>query len=390
MNEAYKHITKTAVRPDIIFTQGEGSWLNDSEGRSYLDFVQGWAVNCLGHCPPVLNTLIAKQAKQLWNCGPAYYNQSQINLANALAQHTGLEEVFFVSTGAEANEGAIKLARKWGKLHRDGAYKIITMKGGFHGRTLATMSATGKPAFEPLFNPKVEGFIKLPFNDVEACAQAIDPSVVAIMLEPIQGEAGVIPADPDYLKALKALCEQEGILLIFDEVQTGVGRTGTLFAADLYQVQPDIMTLGKGLGGGVPLGAVINRRGLSCFEAGDQGSTFSGNALMTAVGEGVLEVVADEAFLQTVQNRGRYLSRGLEVIFGEGSVRGAGLLLAVELSEANAREWVALASDKGLLINAPNDRCLRFMPALNVSEKAIDGLLSILSDIAASMGLMNR
>jgi acetylornithine/N-succinyldiaminopimelate aminotransferase len=385
MNTAYSHIAQTTKRPDLIFSQGEGSWLVDQRGKRYLDFVQAWAVNCLGHCPPELNHVIAQQASQLWNCGPAYYNQPQIELANSLVKHTGLDEVFFVSTGAEANEGAIKLARKWGKLHRGGAYKIVTMEGGFHGRTLATMSATGKSSFEPLFNPKVEGFVKVPFNDIDACRQVIDESVVAVMLEPIQGEAGVIPAQQNYLQALRTLCEEEGILLIFDEVQTGIGRTGALFATDHYRIKPDIMTLGKGLGGGVPLGAVINRREISCFETGDQGSTFSGNALMTAVGKAVVDIVADGDFLGGVRTKGHYLTRGLEAIFGEGRVRGAGLLLALDLPTDNAKDWVLLALDKGLLINAPNDRCLRFMPALNVSDEEIDRLLVILGEIKKSM-----
>ncbi len=376
-----KNIMYTCDRPETIFTEGQGSWLTDNNGKRYLDFVQGWAVNCLGHSPAALTRVLTQQANTLWNCSPAFYNKPQLALSEELTKASGLEKAFFVSTGAEANEGAIKLARKWGQVHKSGAFKIITMEGGFHGRTLATMSATGKSSFTALFNPKVDGFIKVPFNNLAACEQVIDNSVAAILLEPVQGEAGVIPADKAFIQGLSALCKQHNILLIFDEIQTGIGRLGKLFAADHYGVCPDIMTLGKGLGGGAPLAAVLARESACCFEAGEQGGTFSGNALMCAVGLEVVKTVNHPDFLEQIQSSSQYLQQALLSLFGENSVRGFGLLLAVQLKQSQAKAIVTKCFEQGLLINAPNDDCLRFMPALNISLEEIDTMITILSSV---------
>ncbi|MFM2418349.1 MAG: hypothetical protein RL385_3072 [Pseudomonadota bacterium] len=378
MSEAYRSVMYTADRPDLCFQKGKGSWLWDENGKRYLDFVQGWAVNCLGHCPDVLNEALLAQANRLWNASPAFYNRAQIQLVDRLSGASGLEKVFLASTGAEANEGAIKLARKWGQKHRDGAYRIITMQGSFHGRTLATMSASGKAAFEPLFNPKVEGFIKVPLNDFEACAAAIDERVVGIMLEPIQGEAGVLPAEEGYLKRIAALCQERKLLLILDEIQTGMGRTGLLFAKEHFGITPDIMTLGKGLGGGAPLGALLAKESVACFEAGDQGGTFNGNALLAAVGVAVFDTVNQAGFLQNVRTQGAHLHATLTSIFGAGSVRGAGLLLAAQLPHPNAKDIVKRALANGLVINAPNADCLRFMPSLAVTREEIDTMADLL------------
>jgi acetylornithine/N-succinyldiaminopimelate aminotransferase len=304
-----------------------------------------------------------------------------LELAQLLTEHSGLHKVFFASSGAEANEGAIKLARKWGAKHRDGAFDIITLQNSFHGRTLATMSASGKPQWEPLFEPKVRGFTKVPINDIAAIEKAIDPGTVAIMLEPIQGEAGVIPADIEYLRALRALATRRGILLILDEVQTGVGRTGELFAFERAGIEPDIMTLGKGLGGGVPLAALLARREVSCFDHGDQGGTFSGNPLMAAIGCAVFGAIAAPGFLQRVRESGEYLRAGLYKLSHElqlGEVRGAGLLLALEIPSNDADRIAAEAFALGLLVNAPRTHILRFMPALNVSRDEIDSMLDTL------------
>ena len=372
-------IMYTADRPEVVFSSGSGAWLEDREGKRYLDFVQGWAVNCLGHSPPSLRDALTQQAGLLWNASPAFYNQPQLRLARSLTAASGLGKAFFVSTGAEANEGAIKLVRKWGQLNKAGAFKIITMEGGFHGRTLATMSATGKDTFTSLFNPKVDGFIKVPFNDLDACAAAIDDAVVAIMLEPIQGEAGVIPATKAFIDGIAALCEKQNVLLIFDEVQTGMGRTGELFASQYYGLTPDVMTLGKGLGGGAPLGALLAKESVCCFEAGEQGGTFSGNALMTAVGQSVFDTVSQDVFLETVKQQSRYLRLALSSLLGESAVRGVGLLLALQLPKPCAFEIVAQCFANGLIVNAPNAYCLRFMPALNVSCSEIDLMMTILS-----------
>jgi acetylornithine/N-succinyldiaminopimelate aminotransferase len=374
-------IMQVADRPPLVMVKGRGSWLEDEEGKSYLDFVQGWAVNCLGHCPAVITETIAGQADRLINCSPAYYNAEMARLARLLADRSGLARVFFCNSGAEANEGAIKLARKWGALHRDGAHEIITMEHGFHGRTLATMAASGKPAWESLFEPKVPGFAKVPLGDLEAVKRSITPRTVAVMLEPIQGEAGVFVAGDGFLRGLGRLTAQAGLLLILDEVQTGIGRTGRLFGFEHAGVRPDIMTLGKGLGGGVPLAALVAAESASCFEYGDQGGTFNGSPLMTAIGSAVLESVSRPAFLAEVTAKGNYLMdrlRQLSAALGHGEVRGRGLLAALELRGKDAVKVVRSAMDRRLLINAPRPDTLRFMPALNVSRTEIDQMLAIL------------
>jgi acetylornithine/N-succinyldiaminopimelate aminotransferase len=269
------HITE---RPPVLMVRGEGSWLEDSEGRRYLDFIQGWAVNCLGHSHPVVVNALRAQADRLINGSPAFHNAPMARLASLVAASSGLDRVFFCNSGAEANEGAIKLARKWGSRRRGGAFEIVTTHGSFHGRTLATMSASGKPAFERLFEPKVPGFVKVPLNDLAALEAAITERTAAVMLEPVQGEAGVVPATDEYLRAVRRLTHERGALLILDEIQTGIGRTGRLYGFEHVDIRPDILTLGKGLGGGVPLAALVASEDASCFEPGDQGGTFNGNA----------------------------------------------------------------------------------------------------------------
>jgi acetylornithine/N-succinyldiaminopimelate aminotransferase len=381
------HVMKVTKRPAVQMAEGEGSWLRDEDGRSYLDFVQGWAVNCLGHGHPAILEALRAQASRLINCSPSYYNAPMARLATLVAESSGLQDVFFTNSGAEANEGAIKLARKWGQRQRGGAYEIVTTHGSFHGRTLATMSASGKAAFEPLFEPKVPGFVKVPLNDIDAMAAAITDRTVAVMLEPIQGEAGVVPAEDAYLSAVRALTRERGLLLILDEIQTGIGRTGRLYAFEHVQQltaaggRPDILTLGKGLGGGVPLAALVASREASCFEAGDQGGTFNGNALMTAVGGAVMDTVNRPEFLATVRKTGEYLAGRLGALaasHGHGAVRGRGLLLAVALTRGDAAQVVEDAFERGLVINAPRPDTLRFMPALTVTRDEVDEMLKLL------------
>jgi acetylornithine/N-succinyldiaminopimelate aminotransferase len=386
MSQSVEHVMKVTTRPPIVFAEGSGSWLRDSDGREYLDFVQGWAVNCLGHAHPVMQKALAEQAARLINCSPAYHNEQMARLASAIAESSGLDRVFLCNSGAEANEGAIKLARKWGSIHRGGAYEIVTTEGGFHGRTLATMSASGKPAFAPLFEPKVPGFPKVPLNDIDALAAAITDRTVAVMLEPIQGEAGVIPATDDYLRAVRVLTRERGVLLILDEIQTGIGRTGKLYAFEHVGIAPDIMTLGKGLGGGVPLAALVATEAASCFETGDQGGTFNGNPLMAAVGNAVLETVRRPEFLAAVRETSAYLTRRLAVLSadsGHGAVRGRGLLLALALTHGDAGKIADSALDRGLLINAPRPDTLRFMPALTVSKTDVDRMVNLLAPCLA-------
>ena len=383
-------LMEITARPPLVFVKGDGSFLWDDAGRHYLDFVQGWAVNCLGHSPPAIAEALSRQAKLLLTPSPAFYNAPSLELAQALVEQSCFDQVFFANSGAEANEGAIKLARKYGATHRSGAYEIITFEGGFHGRTLATMSASGKKAFEPLFEPKVAGFPKAQLNDLASVERLISDKTVAVMLEPIQGEAGVWPATDAFLGELRALTKEHGLLLIVDEIQTGMGRTGKLFHYQHAGIEPDIMTLGKGIGGGVPLAALLATDAASCFEHGDQGGTFNGNPLMCAAGLAVLQEIAQPGFLKSVAETGHALASELQRIsarHGLGEVRGKGLLLALDLKRPIAAAIVALALEDGVLLNAPRADALRFMPALNVTREEIALMINALDDILARAGV---
>ncbi len=383
-SSAFDSLMTITKRPAIVMVEGQGSWLTDSTGKRYLDFIQGWAVNSLGHAPTVISQAISSQATRLISPSPAFYNKQAIRLADLLTANSCFERVFFANSGAEANEGAIKLARKWGSLHKAGAYEIITMVNGFHGRTLATMSASGKPHWQELFEPKVPGFVKVALNDLEAVRAAITERTVAIMLEPVQGEAGVIPASQAFLQGLRQLADEYKLLLIFDEVQTGMGRLGTLFAYQQAGVEPDIMTLGKGIGGGVPLAALLAKEAVCCFEPGDQGGTYNGNPLMAAAGCAVLETMLQPGFLEQVRERGAQLANGLRKLstrHGLGEVRGSGLLLALALPDGNGDAIAEAAREQGLLINAARPDTLRLMPALNVSEDEVALCLTLLDQV---------
>jgi len=385
----YDALMDITARPNVVFVRGEGSWLWDDSGKHYLDFIQGWAVNCLGHAPPAIADALATQARRLLTPSPAYYNDMSLQLAKALIAHSCFDQVFFTNSGAEANEGAIKLARKFGALHRNGAHEIITFDGGFHGRTLATMSASGKKAFEPLFEPKVPGFPKAQLNDLASVQRLISDKTVAVMLEPIQGEAGVWVATDQFLQQLRALTKAHGLLLIVDEIQTGMGRTGKLFHYEHAGITPDIMTLGKGIGGGVPLAALLATEEAACFEHGDQGGTFNGNPLMCAAGLAVFDQVAKPEFLKSAAEAGLFLERKLQRIsarHGLGDVRGRGLLLALDLKLPVAPAIVAQAFEQGLLLNAPRPDTLRFMPALNVTREEIGQMIEGLDAILARAG----
>ena len=381
------------VRPPAVFVRGEGSWLWDDNGKRYLDFIQGWAVNCLGHSPPAVAEALAAQAKLLLTPSPAFYNGPSLKLANVLVGHSCFDQVFFANSGAEANEGAIKLARKYGTLYKGGAHEIITFEGGFHGRTLATMSASGKKAFEPLFEPKVSGFRKAKLNDLESVTQLISSRTVAVMLEPIQGEAGVWPATDQFLRELRALTKAHGLLLIVDEIQTGIGRTGKLFHYEHAGIEPDIMTLGKGIGGGVPLAALLATEHAACFEHGDQGGTFNGNPLMCAAGLAVLEQIAAPAFLKSAVDTGLFLESELQRLSarrGLGEVRGRGLLLALDLKLPIGASIVAQAFGAGMLLNSPQPDALRFMPALNVAREEISEMIDCLDAILTKAGIARQ
>ncbi len=391
--DALMHVN---VRPPAMFTHGRGSWLHDSEGRAYLDLVQGWAVNTLGHAPPAIAAALAEQSGRLLHAGPGFYNDRAAGLAARLAALSGLQRCFFTNSGAESNEGAIKLARKFGRVRRGGAFEIICFEHSFHGRTLATMSASGKPGFDTLFAPSVAGFPKARLNDIDSVRRLVGPGTVAVMVEPIQGEAGVIEAEPAFLQALRSLCDTHGLLLIFDEVQTGIGRTGSLWGHDAAGVRPDVMSLGKGLGGGVPIGAVLAREEACCFEPGDQGGTFNGNALVCAAASAVLEAVTAPGFLAAVQARSAQWREGLQALgarIGSPAVRGRGLLLALELPGAARAQAVADAlreqarrdgSAAGVLVNAVRPHCLRLMPALTIEEAEVAFALAQLGEAIAA------
>jgi acetylornithine/N-succinyldiaminopimelate aminotransferase len=386
-------LMEITARPPTVFVRGEGSWLCDDSGKRYLDFIQGWAVNCLGHSPSVVAEALAQQAKLLLTPSPAFYNGPSLKLAKALVDHSCFDQVFFANSGAEANEGAIKLARKYGALHRNGAHEIITFEGGFHGRTLATMSASGKKAFEPLFEPKVSGFPKATLNDLASVKRLISDQTVGVMLEPIQGEAGVWPATDQFLRDLRALTKTHGLLLIVDEIQTGMGRTGKLFHYEHAGIEPDIMTLGKGIGGGVPLAALLATEAASCFAHGDQGGTFNGNPLMCAAGLAVLEEVSKPDFLKSAVDAGLFLESELQRIsarHGLGEVRGRGLLLALDLKLPIGAAIAAQALQAGLLLNSPQPDSLRFMPALNVTRAEISEMIDQLDVILGRAGAARR
>ena len=390
---AFDALMDITARPPVVFVRGEGSFLWDHNGKRYLDFVQGWAVNCLGHSPPIVAEALASQAKLLLTPSPAFFNAPSLELAKALTDCSCFDQVFFANSGAEANEGAIKLARKFGALHRNGAYEIVTFEGGFHGRTLATMSASGKKAFEPLFEPKVAGFPKAQLNDLASVERAINGKTVAVMLEPIQGEAGVWPATEQFLRDLRELTSARGLLLILDEIQTGMGRTGKVFYYEHAEIEPDIMTLGKGIGGGVPLAALLATKAASCFEHGDQGGTFNGNPLMCAAGAAVLQHVVSPTFLKLVADNGLYLEGELQRIsarHGLGEVRGRGLLLALDLKMPIAGSIVTQAFEDGVLLNAPRPDTLRFMPALTVTRQEIAAMIDSLDAVLAKIGVARR
>ena len=374
-------------RPDIVMVEGNGSWLTDNNGKRYLDFLQGWAVNCLGHSNPGMIAALNAQAKKLINPSPAFYNEPMIGLSNLLTSNSCFNKVFFANSGAEANEGAIKLARKWGQLNKSGAFEIITFDHSFHGRTLATMSASGKPGWDTMFAPQVPGFPKADLNDLDSVKKLVSDKTVAVMLEPVQGEGGVIPTTKEFMRELRQFTKENNILLIVDEVQAGCGRTGTLFAYQQYGIEPDIMTLGKGLGGGVPLAALLATDAVACFVPGDQGGTYNGNPLMTAVGISVIEQLLAPGFLDNVKAKGELLKSELLKLSAEFHLegeRGEGLLRALMLGKDIGGKLVELARERnpeGLLINSPRPNLLRFMPALNIADDEIRQMCGMLREL---------
>lgn len=384
LEQAEKSLLSTTKRPSVVMEKGKGMQLWDTDGKQYLDFIGGWAVTCLGHCPDVIAGALEIQAAELINASPTFLNVPMIRFSGLLTEYSCFDRVFFASTGAEANESAIKLARKYGSVRLNGAYEIITTVNSFHGRTLATMAATGKKHWENLFAPRMGGFVHVPLNDLEALLSVISEKTCAIMLEPIQGEGGVFAAEREYIRAIRKLCDEKGILLIFDEIQTGLGRTGKLFAYEHYGMEPDIMTLAKGIGGGYPLSAMLTKEKYNLFEPGEQGGTFCGQPLGMAVGHAVVREIIDGGYSEKAAFMGDYILEKLRIIssrYGLQNVRGMGLLIAFDLPGENAAEVVAKCLDCGLIINSPKPSVIRLMPPLIVRKKDVDEMIGILCKV---------
>ncbi|TAK28692.1 MAG: aspartate aminotransferase family protein [Chloroflexota bacterium] len=376
----YFHIIN---RMPLVIVRGQDSRVWDEDGKQYLDFVAGWAVLTLGHCSPIVVEALKEQAEKLILCSNQFYNIPQLELVQMLVENSCLDKAFLSNSGAEANEGAIKLARKYGKVHLNGAYEVITTLKSFHGRTLAMVAATGKPAYQESFKPLPAGFINVEYNNIEALKTATTDRTCAIMLEPVQGEGGVNVPDLDYLKQVRAWCDERGILLIFDEVQTGVGRLGTLWGYQQFGVEPDIMTVAKGLGSGVPIGAFLGKEKTAVFTPGDHGSTYGGNALMSAVGKAVLSHVLEKDIPGHVAKIGAYMTSKLEELNAKDpriiEVRGRGLLQAIEFDREMSDAVVRNCLSKGLLLNAVKPTAIRFMPPLTIGEAEVDEAIAILS-----------
>ncbi|HHX40210.1 MAG TPA: aspartate aminotransferase family protein [Armatimonadetes bacterium] len=374
------------ARLPICFVRGEGARLWDTEGKEYLDFLAGIAVCALGHCHPRVTEAIREQAGRLVHTSNLYYNAEQARLAQLLGELSGGYRAFFGNSGAEANEGAIKLARKWGKLNRGPeCVTILTALNSFHGRTLLTVSATGQEKVKKNFDPLVPGFAHVPLNDLAALEAAVDENTLAVMLELVQGESGIHLCDPEYVKAVRRLCDERKMLLILDEVQCGLGRTGAFFAWQRYGVAPDIFTLAKPIANGVPMGVVMARPGVAeAFQPGDHGSTFGGTHLACAAATAVLETMRDERLPEHADEMGRYFMGRLNALREKHAqikeVRGLGLMVGVELQVPEAKAVMLRCLEKGLVLNATGDTVLRFLPPLIVTRNEIDRAVEILDD----------
>lgn len=386
-----KVMFQTGRRTPVTLVRGEGTRVWDIDGKEYLDFVAGIAVVSLGHCHPVLVEAIQKQAATLIHVSNLFYSVPQVELADLLVRISCLDRVYFQNSGAEAVEACIKLARKWGHEKKDGAFEIISADNGFHGRTLAAVTASGTPRYKEPFGPPLPGFINVPFNNVQAIKDATTPKTCAILLEPIQGEGGVNIPDDDYLKQVRAWCDEQHILLILDEVQTGIARTGTMFAYEQFGVEPDIMALAKGLAGGVPIGAILAKEEIALmFVPGDHGSTFSGNPLATAAGYAVLKHIVDTNLTEQVRQKGERLRAKLHSLEDRHGtitdVRGRGLLCAVQFDADIAEQVVREGLGEGLLLNNLRPNVLRIAPPLTVSDEEIDEAVAKLDRVLTKIG----
>ena len=387
----HKYLMHTTERTPLTLVRGKGARVWDEDGREYLDFVGGWATNSLGHCHPVVAEAVAEQVQTLIQTSNQFYTIPQIRFAELLVRNSCLDKVFFCNSGAEANEGAVKLARRYGKLHLKGAYEVITTMSSFHGRTLAMVAATAQPKFQQPYLPLPAGFINKEYNDIGAIKAATTNQTCAVMLEPVQGEGGVNLPNDDYLSAVRAWCDQTGILLILDEIQTGLGRIGTLFAYEQYGIEPDIMTLAKGLGSGIPIGAILAKDRASVFTLGEHGSTFGGNPLTCAAGYATVKFIIDSDIPGNARKVGQYLIAGLENLRQKfqfiTDVRGRGLLVAMEFSRDIAQSVVMTCVERGLLVNRLKPNALRFIPPLIIGNEEVDEAIGILDKALSSIKL---
>ncbi len=380
-----RYLMGTYRRQPLRLVEGRGVLVRDAAGREYLDLVAGIAVNVLGHAHPAVVGALAEQGGRLVHTSNLYYSEPQVALARRLVELSFPSRVFFANSGAEANEAAIKLVRKWGRTRRGGVHEIITAEGSFHGRTLAAVTAGGKEAYSAPFAPLPAGFVHVPYGDLGAIRAATGERTAAVMLEPIMGEVGVVTPPDGYLEGVRAWCDERDLLLVLDEVQTGVGRTGRWFAHQHHGIVPDVMTLAKALAGGVPIGACLAGPRADVFEPGDHGSTFGGNPLACAVGVAVLRAIEDEGLVGHAAEMGELLRESLRGLDGVALVRGRGLMQAMVLREPVAREFQARCLDEGLIVNAVDDRTVRLVPPLVIRaaeiERAVEGMRSALGHL---------
>jgi acetylornithine/N-succinyldiaminopimelate aminotransferase len=386
---ADKYYMNTGVRAPVTLVKGRGALAWDDKGNEYLDFVCGWAVNNLGHCPEVVVEAIILQAEQLIQTSNNFYTIPQVELAQLLIENSCFDSVFLCNSGAEANEAAVKLARRYGILKLNGAYEVITVSGSFHGRTLSMVSASAQPKFQKSYVPLYPGYVNVAFNDIKAIEKAVGNNTCAVMLEPIQGEGGVNVPDEDYLKKVRQLCDRRGILLILDEIQTGMGRCGSLFAYQQYGIEPDIISLAKGLGSGLPVGAIMAKKEASVFNPGEHGSTFGGNPVTCAASHAGLKYILEHDVSAHAAKTGSYFMEKLERLKDKYSiitdVRGKGLLIAIGLTQPISENLKNACLKEGLLVNNVQPDALRFMPPLIVTKKDIDKALSILDKVLAAI-----
>ncbi|MBM3926036.1 MAG: aspartate aminotransferase family protein [SAR202 cluster bacterium] len=371
-----KYYAQTVRRQPIVIIRGQGTKVWDANDKEYLDFTAGWAVNQLGHCHPALQEAMREQGALLMQTSNQFYTVPQLQLAQILIDNSCMDRVFFGNSGAEANEGALKLARRWGKKNRNGAFEVITAYNSFHGRTMSTVAATGQPHYQEAFQPLQPGFKHVEFNNVEAIMEATTEKTAAVLLEPIQGEGGVNMPSEDYLKRVREWCDKQNLLLILDEIQTGMGRLGSLYGYQEYGIEPDVITLAKGLGGGLPIGAFMSTEKAFALEYGDHGSTFGGNAFTTAVAYANVKYIIDHKVPSNAKAMGSHLMKRLNELKKRHSfiseVRGRGLLVAVQFDKDMAASALAKCNEAGVLFNMVRPNTLRLMPPLNITASEID------------------